>query len=265
MARSITGLSARREQQLQEAMFVRLANEYERKYRLEVGRSMTKIGRAALKSPSELSKEVQAHAERLAKILRGNYGAAFDIFGSRILDAASKDFNRHLERKFDVPRTDMFDAAQIAWIEENVGLKITEISSTTQEQVLSIVREVQRQAVVDGIGEAATAKLIRDRISEAGGSLAAYRSRAIARTESHAAANAANYEAAKATGIIAKKEWVSSAGERTRSAHRSADGQRVGIDESFTVGGEQLRYPGDPDGSAANVINCRCVTMNIVD
>jgi hypothetical protein len=30
------------------------------------------------------------------------------------------------------------------------------------------------------------------------------------------------------------------------------------MDKNFLVGGEELAYPGDSRGSAANVINCRC-------
>ena len=30
------------------------------------------------------------------------------------------------------------------------------------------------------------------------------------------------------------------------------------MDKNFLVGGEELSYPGDSRGSAANVINCRC-------
>jgi hypothetical protein len=36
------------------------------------------------------------------------------------------------------------------------------------------------------------------------------------------------------------------------------DGQKVGINEMFIVGGENLEFPGDPFGSPGNVINCRC-------
>jgi len=60
---------------------------------------------------------------------------------------------------------------------------------------------------------------------------------------------------------------VSSQGERTRTIadgaqfdHLAADGQRVGMNEPFVIegvnGDEELRYPGDPMGSAGNVINC---------
>lgn len=39
-----------------------------------------------------------------------------------------------------------------------------------------------------------------------------------------------------------------------------ADGQRVGVDESFTVGGEKLMFPGDKSHGASgwNIYNCRC-------
>ena len=37
-----------------------------------------------------------------------------------------------------------------------------------------------------------------------------------------------------------------------------ADGQVRAIGDTFDVDGEQLAYPGDPSGSAGNVINCRC-------
>lgn len=57
------------------------------------------------------------------------------------------------------------------------------------------------------------------------------------------------------------KEWVATSDERTRMAHRLADGQIVPINEPFNVGMEKLMYPGDPIGSAANVINCRCTMI----
>jgi len=36
------------------------------------------------------------------------------------------------------------------------------------------------------------------------------------------------------------------------------DGVRVPLNENFNVDGEMLEYPGDPSGSAGNIINCRC-------
>lgn len=48
---------------------------------------------------------------------------------------------------------------------------------------------------------------------------------------------------------------------RTREDHAAADGQRVPVGTAFDVGGEPLMFPGDPAGSAAQTINCRCTTL----
>jgi hypothetical protein len=52
-----------------------------------------------------------------------------------------------------------------------------------------------------------------------------------------------------------EKVWLATGDTRTRDAHLTAHGQAVPVDGKFTVGGERLRFPGDPRGSARNVIN----------
>lgn len=52
--------------------------------------------------------------------------------------------------------------------------------------------------------------------------------------------------------------WNSMNDDRTREAHADADGQEQPVGTPFDVMGEQLMYPGDPDGSDENTINCRC-------
>jgi hypothetical protein len=52
--------------------------------------------------------------------------------------------------------------------------------------------------------------------------------------------------------------WKATDDDRTRDDHAEADGQEVPAGDYFTVGGEQLLYPGDPDGSLGNTENCRC-------
>jgi SPP1 gp7 family putative phage head morphogenesis protein len=80
----------------------------------------------------------------------------------------------------------------------------------------------------------------------------------IARTETTAAANFAATQSGEVSGFVMEKEWISFIDGRTRDDHISADGQRVPQNEAFSVGGEKLMYPGAPNGSAGNVINCRC-------
>ena len=85
----------------------------------------------------------------------------------------------------------------------------------------------------------------------------------VARTEAGAATNAGTLAAGahrqQTSGRPVVKRWQARVGsETTRPAHRAADGQTVTLTEPFTVDGETLQYPGDPRGSAGNVIQCRC-------
>jgi hypothetical protein len=90
----------------------------------------------------------------------------------------------------------------------------------------------------------------------------------IARTEGNRIQNQARHDlyddALERLGIQMDKKWISTDDYRTRKHHVDADGQTVGHDESFLVGGELLKYPGDENASARNVINCRCTTVPIL-
>ena len=89
----------------------------------------------------------------------------------------------------------------------------------------------------------------------------ARRPQAIARTETNRINNYASVFAAKDGGLT-HKIWVSALIPHvTRDWHAAADNQRVAIDDAFLVGGELLQYPGDPNGSAENVINCLCTVI----
>lgn len=86
----------------------------------------------------------------------------------------------------------------------------------------------------------------------------------IARTETTAAANFGAIQAGDVSGFRMQKEWISALDARTRRPpedkydHYDMNGKRVGLNEKFNVSGELLEYPGDPKGSAGNVIACRC-------
>ena len=69
-----------------------------------------------------------------------------------------------------------------------------------------------------------------------------------------------NLESAAGAVILVKKSWDAILDSKTRSSHAAAEITNVNIPvgQPFVVGGEQLRYPRDPLGSAGNIINCRC-------
>lgn len=55
-----------------------------------------------------------------------------------------------------------------------------------------------------------------------------------------------------------EKTWIATLDGKTRPTHWAADGQRVPLAGTFTIGGEQMRFPGDPAASPAERMNCRC-------
>lgn len=80
----------------------------------------------------------------------------------------------------------------------------------------------------------------------------------IARTEIISAMNKGTLESWRQTGVVKRKTWLATLDDRVRDPHAQAHGQTVAFDEAFVVDGERLQHPGDPNGSAGNVINCRC-------
>lgn len=90
----------------------------------------------------------------------------------------------------------------------------------------------------------------------------------IARTELHRCQQQGvknSIEHAEKQGVKMVKMWVATLDGRTRDKHQKLDGQRVPTDKPFKINGDELMYPGDPAGSAENVINCRCTMVSIIE
>ena len=87
-----------------------------------------------------------------------------------------------------------------------------------------------------------------------------YNAKRIARTEGHRIQQTSSRDAqyaAKKKGCDVVKQWDASLDGRTRDSHARVDGEIRELDEKFSNG---LMFPGDPSGSAAEVINCRCTS-----
>ena len=55
------------------------------------------------------------------------------------------------------------------------------------------------------------------------------------------------------------KTWVTMHDDRVRDAHRRMDGLSVRLDQTFSVDGHPMKYPGDPIAPPDLTVNCRCV------
>lgn len=85
----------------------------------------------------------------------------------------------------------------------------------------------------------------------------------ILRTESNRAINYGSKLAREKFEYKTQKRWIAVHDNRTRHHHLAADGQTVDSDGFFLVGGEPLEFPGDPNGSGWNTINCRCFSEDV--
>lgn len=158
----------------------------------------------------------------------------------------------------------LFEQIMQAFLDRFGGLKIAQIIATTREQIM---RAAER-GVRDGLSVEEIAAGMRQAVP----ALSRTRAHVIARTEVHTAAMFASQEVAKTAASPLNKRWVSVFDHRTRDFgeadgivdefnHRVMNEVTVGPDELFAVPGkngvaELMAGPGDPNGSAANTINC---------
>lgn len=83
----------------------------------------------------------------------------------------------------------------------------------------------------------------------------------IARTEGHRVQNESKIDSmteAKKRGADIVKQWDSTLDSHTRKSHQQLDGEIKELEEEFSNG---LMYPGDPNGDASEVCNCRCAML----
>lgn len=158
---------------------------------------------------------------------------------------------RAIASKFGV----VFDLAQ-AHVQDFITARANNLAGHVTD---TTYRAIQT-ALADGVSSGWSIDQLADAIRGVFAAASEQRAETIARTEVLSAYNGAQaLEAALLPeDVVAGKEWVSVRDERVRDAHADADGQTVGTVDPFSVEDEDLLYPGDPNGSPDNIINCRC-------
>ena len=128
-----------------------------------------------------------------------------------------------------------------------LGVDVAKLKKTiTQEISRGIASGLAYRDIARNIGNVSGAPLSR--------------AKTIARTEGHRIQQMSTVDAqqaAKAKGADVVKQWDATLDGRTRDSHRRVDGEVRELDEKFSNG---LMFPGDPNGGAAEVVNCRCTS-----
>lgn len=264
--RTLLGLDRRKIAYQQTRLQRSLAIQYRRPLAAEIQRAFLLMVNG-LRSTNSVPYLPPDHERRLEGIYQAMAETSIAAFGERILNDSKARGYHDIERK---SFADFFQRLAMEFVRgELIRRRITAVAETTRAQIVRLVARGQDEG--QGIDEiAANLERVSSRISRTRGAL-------IARTETHNASNFGAHEAAKATGLVLMKEWVSVQDTRIRDFnepiaefdHRRMDGVTVAMDASFLVpringGREPLLFPGDAAGSPANTINCRCQSVHII-
>jgi len=196
-----------------------------------------------------ISSAVDRNKKEFQKVIEAQYIRTAKRFAPMIFDNLSKGKGiqvKSIETEFD--------AFIIRWAKLIAAQKVVDVSKSTKSKIAAVIMAGREE----GLSSAAIGRKIRKDIAPID---TVYRAERIARTETHTAAVGGMTEAMETTGLTYTKEWAAALDSRTRDSHQAANGQEVAQDKPFIVDGEELMFPGDPNGSAGNIINCRCVVF----
>lgn len=138
------------------------------------------------------------------------------------------------------------------WLEQAAFTFAQQVNATTIEQL--------REVLSSGIDNGMSIDELAEEIKRVFADISEGRAQLIARTETTEAVNAGGLEAARQSGVVAGKVWLSALDPRVRDSHLSAHGQERGLDEPFLVNGALMQFPGDGSLGApvGELANCRC-------
>jgi len=148
-----------------------------------------------------------------------------------------------------------FNAIITQWLNNNAGLRIVSVHQTLIDSIIAVIQDGYN----NNLSVADITRNLQNRFGW-------YKAQAlrIARTETTTATNLATLLSAQDSEYELEKTWISAQDNRTRRPpkspfdHLDMNGVKVDATQPFFVGGEELEYPGDPNGTAGNIINCRC-------
>lgn len=147
---------------------------------------------------------------------------------------------------------DLHDPLVERFLERQAQRFAREVNETTYERLKASLTEGLRE----GEGTDDLAKRVRQVMGDRIASDAA----TIARTETIPAYTGGQLAAARQSGVVETKEWLTALDDRVRQTHQDAHGQIVRLNDNFEVGGAIGPGPGMMN-SAKEDINCRCVLL----
>lgn len=143
---------------------------------------------------------------------------------------------------------------------ESVKKALTEKSMQHASLVIGTTKDQLQKQFTEAFENGEGIQDVARRINALYGKTMGPRSKLIARTELTGVINDGTLRTLVKEGYT-QKEWSTAMDGRERETHAAANGQVVGIYETFTIGSSRGQAPGDPDMDVSEIANCRCTLV----
>ena len=156
---------------------------------------------------------------------------------------------------------EQFESFMKKYVADNTAGRVTAITGITKERAADVIRKTLAGDLSAGTDE--MGRVLGTELKKQGARMSTWRARVIARTEVVSSFNIGQQvgmeQTALDTGLQFNKTWLATMDNRVRDRHANKNGQTAALDGFFIFdNGDMMKTPGDPSGSAENVINCRC-------
>lgn len=189
------------------------------------------------------------------------YQKMYISIGNHIAQWYFQIFKKYQTKADSGPYESEWEKSFATYGSQVAATNVTGVNGTAKKTLVKLTQQLMKDPEFMQLGNQAKARVLRKRFNH----YSNFQAQRLVRTES---TRAANFAIEKSSQTLfsendLSKKWLTVMDGKERPWHRSANGQTVRMNESFVVGGEFMFRPGE--GSARNVINCRCRILPIPD
>lgn len=174
------------------------------------------------------------------------------------------DMTRELERVTRKSDTyDFWEDSMRRYTRERSLAMVGNILDSQAAVINDLIDSMVQDAISEGASIYDIQRAMRNEFTDRLMEITRYQAERIARTEVIGASNTGSFMAARSVGDGVRKGWSTSGLPGIRQSHLDYEAMgAVAMEYEYATG---LRYPGDPDGAAEEIINCRCTPVYEVD
>ena len=191
-------------------------------------------------------------------LVKNIYTDMYKSIGLRFAKWYYNKYEKYIVKK-NAPQTKLqiWESYFANYASEVAAVNVSLVSGTAKKTLIKLTQKLMSDPEFMMLGADQKARILRNQFKQ----YSRYQAKRLVRTESNRIANFATQTSA--LDLFGEenleKTWIHSMGLNERSWHAALNFKTIPYREYFNVGGENMFRPGE--GSAENIINCRC-TIN---